>query len=493
MKKVIAFLFLLLVAILVVGEALGQSVGASQIRKKVNGGVVADTANALAVGIFRGTNAPISPVDGQLWLDTNTTPATLRAWNGTAWERPPASSAVTQADLTSFPASPSDGQIIWVRNTKRALLYDASDSKWYFLAAVQGGTAQPNYSLEAAGYSSAFLAAPGATSGAVTTGGSVSTGTHVCATTFYNSAGGETMPGTATASMNATAGNQTLALTIPTGGTGVVGRRVWCSKANQTNPLFLIATVNDNSTTTYSVTVADGSFGAPTAPDVDFSAPVPSGWTVYRPATNPETIGGCGSTGASLLCAAYRAETGAAGASGVRLLYAIGATTSGAMTVQARIKRFAPGFTGSTGVWTPYACPFFVMSTSATVAAPEMKGVELFQCSLPLGSGSATLSRTYRSPGSQWASSLQQISNSNQRYRFSLTTPMYLAWDHNGSGTSWTQRARYSSNGTDWSNMDYFTSSVDYRFAGVVLEKGTADGTATAAVIEFDNFTHVSY
>ena len=76
MKKLIVAL--VLAFLLPPASALGQSVGASQIRKKADAGLVADGANALAVGVYRGTSAPASPVTGQLWLDTTTTPATPR-------------------------------------------------------------------------------------------------------------------------------------------------------------------------------------------------------------------------------------------------------------------------------------------------------------------------------------------------------------------------------------------------------------------------------
>ena len=102
-------LALLLALLLAAPSALGQSVGASQIRKKANAGLVADAANALAVGIYRGTTAPASPVTGQAWLDTTATPAILRTWNGSAWEAPPSATAVTPADFSALPATPRPG------------------------------------------------------------------------------------------------------------------------------------------------------------------------------------------------------------------------------------------------------------------------------------------------------------------------------------------------------------------------------------------------
>lgn len=35
--------------------------------------------------VFRSTSAPLSPGVGQLWGDSNTTPATLKYWTGSAW------------------------------------------------------------------------------------------------------------------------------------------------------------------------------------------------------------------------------------------------------------------------------------------------------------------------------------------------------------------------------------------------------------------------
>jgi hypothetical protein len=45
----------------------------------------------------RGTSAPASPVTGKLWEDTNTTPATLKAWTGSAWQTVQATGTATGA------------------------------------------------------------------------------------------------------------------------------------------------------------------------------------------------------------------------------------------------------------------------------------------------------------------------------------------------------------------------------------------------------------
>jgi len=63
-------------------------------------------------------------------------------------------------------------------------------------------------------------------------------------------------PTTSTATANG------VVLAIPTGGTPTVGRKIYRSVAGTTTPLKLVATIADNTTTSYTDTIADASLGA---------------------------------------------------------------------------------------------------------------------------------------------------------------------------------------------------------------------------------------
>src|ERR1035441_9791230 len=107
MKKLLAP-FALLIALPLFGQA-----NTDQIKFQTNGGLAADTNKALVAAIYRGTSAPGGPLSaGMLWLDTTLTPPILKEYTGSVWNIPltPAS-VVTQADTTSFPGTPTDGQI----------------------------------------------------------------------------------------------------------------------------------------------------------------------------------------------------------------------------------------------------------------------------------------------------------------------------------------------------------------------------------------------
>jgi hypothetical protein len=113
--------------------------------------------------------------------------------------------------------------------------------------------------------SKALGGAPTAPTLAVNTGGSVDVGAHTYAITFV-SANGETKAGT-TAAATTTSGNQTIALTsISTGPAGTSARKIYRSKVGTTSPLFLVTTLNDNSTTSYNDSVADSTLPATQPP-----------------------------------------------------------------------------------------------------------------------------------------------------------------------------------------------------------------------------------
>lgn len=480
---------LLLLALLLAAPSLNaQSVGASQIKKKSNAGLVADAANALAVGVYRGASAPASPVTGQLWLDTTTTPATLKTYNGSAWEITPTGGVIVSNVWNSLPSSPTDGQIVWSKTMKRAVVYDATAGEWYYLDAA-GGRAVPDYSLDVA-YTTDFLT-PAATTGSVASGGSVTIGTHVCATTFFRASGGETMPGASTGTLTTTSSNQTLSLTIPTGGTGTAGRRVYCSRNGTATPLFYAGTVADNTTTTFNVTVGDASLTV-AAPDVDFSASLPTGWTAN---IGPSAVGGCGSTGASLLCAVYTDSYTDSSASvfGVRLTYAVTGSATG-WRARYRLTQATQGFTGS--LQQPPPSPIFFASADPTNAAsaPSYALAQSVQYTntpafpMPAGGYLALLSR---GTNGAWS----QTSAPELGYRIVHATPMWGEWAaYSPTSGTYVYRMSHSSNGTDWSPVSgAISSTYDVKHVGLALERPTSLWAGRQLVMEIDRFTVENY
>ena len=106
--------FLLSILFLFAFPALSQAVDSSQMKLGTNGGLVGDAANALWVGVYRAASAPSSPVTGALWCDTTLSPCTLKQYTGSVWVAPQVNAAITtQADTSSFPGSPVDGQIFY--------------------------------------------------------------------------------------------------------------------------------------------------------------------------------------------------------------------------------------------------------------------------------------------------------------------------------------------------------------------------------------------
>jgi hypothetical protein len=66
-----------------------------------------------ALGAQAGSStAPAAPVTGQVWVDSSTSPSTIKVWNGTAWI-PQAGATVTSA---TAPTTPATGQI-WIDNS----------------------------------------------------------------------------------------------------------------------------------------------------------------------------------------------------------------------------------------------------------------------------------------------------------------------------------------------------------------------------------------
>ncbi len=113
-------------------------------------------------------------------------------------------------------------------------------------------------------FESPMLPAPTAlTAGVPTAGGGVTPGTHSYVVT-YTAANGETIGGAASNVITAvlTTG-QTVPLTaIPIGPAGTVARKIYRTVAGNAGNYLLLATIADNTTTTYSDTTADAGLGA---------------------------------------------------------------------------------------------------------------------------------------------------------------------------------------------------------------------------------------
>lgn len=104
------------------------------------------------------------------------------------------------------------------------------------------------------------LTAP--TSGAYTAGGSVPAGSHRYKVTFMYYESEESNGSPASATQTATAGTQTGHLTsIPVGGYGVTARNIY--RDNNDGVYLLLATISDNTTTTYTDTLLIGSTPTP--------------------------------------------------------------------------------------------------------------------------------------------------------------------------------------------------------------------------------------
>ena len=95
-----------------------------------------------------------------------------------------------------------------------------------------------------------------------TSGGSCTAGTHSWVYTFVNSAG-ETPAGPASAIKTCSGPNGTVPLSfIGIGPNGTTARKLYRTIAGNTGNFLLLTTLNDNTTTTFSDTIADGSLGA---------------------------------------------------------------------------------------------------------------------------------------------------------------------------------------------------------------------------------------
>lgn len=94
--------------------------------------------------------------------------------------------------------------------------------------------------------------------------GDVDNGVHRYAVSFVDVDGGETEPSPLSAALTVadkTVNGQVALTAIPTGGDRIASRKIWRTKAAGTT-LFLVATIANNTATTYTDNIADVSLGA---------------------------------------------------------------------------------------------------------------------------------------------------------------------------------------------------------------------------------------
>ncbi len=493
MKKLALLLALLLIA----PSAFGQSVGASQIKKRAAGGLVADSANALTVAPYRASSAPSSPIEGQLWCDTTTTPCTMKSYSGSAWTSPPNSVIQVQATLSTLPTSPTDGQIVWVSSQGRAVVYDATAAKWYYLNET-GKTAGADYSVDTVGYSTAFLTPPD-TTGSVVAGGAMTVGDHTCAVTYYNEIGGETTPG---AGFTGTVGtNKTFALTFVATTTGAFGKRVYCSKANTTTPLFLVASIDDTTTGTYNVTTGDAAFSVMTAPDENFSAPLPAGWIGRAGPTR--AYGGCGSTGDGLLCSSLGAVGNPSATNyGPRMAYVMTSDPAGwrATWTITRLDLGFPGRAAGTVAGFPVAA---LMVDAATPASATSYFSFQYLLALPVGPASTpNLTHGVRATGGGQTTDAT-AGTSVMPWPPITAMPIYAQFVGRREGTEYSHRFSISGNGQEWASSPQlngynaaarpyttgFGSTFQYPHITFAMEhSGPNYPTTASGIIKITNF-----
>lgn len=149
---------------------------------------------------------------------------------------------------------------------------NAAPSSSWLPGSASAGSANPNRMKGSTNYVTSpatptVQTAPVAPSLALTSGSNLGTGAYKYQITFvFGTSGapiGETTGGTE-ATITTTSGNQAVNLSsIPTGPTGCIARKVYrTAVGGATGTEKLVATINDNTTTTYSDTTADGSLGA---------------------------------------------------------------------------------------------------------------------------------------------------------------------------------------------------------------------------------------
>jgi hypothetical protein len=138
--------------------------------------------------------------------------------------------------------------------------------------------------------------------GTPSTGGSITDGTHSYKITFVDKYGFETIPNAKSNVITAGSGNNTVGLTaIPVSGNpDVVARKIYRTVAGDTGAWKLLATISNNTATTYSDIIADASLGAdaPTANNTNLineatagiSVATAGNYTIYPAAYNTGVV-----------------------------------------------------------------------------------------------------------------------------------------------------------------------------------------------------------
>lgn len=136
-----------------------------------------------------------------------------------------------------------------------------------FLQLLTGVMADQPVTLLAELLLKALGSAPSAPTATVVAGAGLGTGTYSYVVTLVDGLGGETRGGQASSVVTTSTGNQQVNLTaIPTGPTGTAKRKIYRTVAGGSQYL-LLATLNDNTTTTYTDTTADASLGTAQPPN----------------------------------------------------------------------------------------------------------------------------------------------------------------------------------------------------------------------------------
>lgn len=339
---------LVMLVMLAAIPAAAQQVNSTQVKAKTDGGLVGDSAGAIAVAPPRLASPPSSPVTGQLYCDTGATPCVLKQWNGASWEALSAQSPQYAASAVTFPSTPTTGQLFYTQSPPTLWVYDAAVSGW---RAMNTSRSYTSGSLNISSCTSSVLDPPPSAlipGTPATTGGSVAVGNYSYKVTFVISSGGETTPSPASNNVYSSSSTSSVPLTsIPTGPAGTVARSIYRSKVNQqvNGPWYFDQMITDNTTTTATDVKNDNTLTTQPAP-YNLSGALPAGWEVVGTVTpGTGTPGGFGCT----------ADGGFAGWQGgivawnqtlnptsdpLALLYPISSYTSGDFTLKFRVTKF---------------------------------------------------------------------------------------------------------------------------------------------------------
>lgn len=128
---------------------------------------------------------------------------------------------------------------------------------------------------------SAGLTPPAACTVAVGAAGNVDAGNHTYMVTFVN-AWGETIGGTLSNQVSPGVASIINGTNVPTGPTEVTARKIYRNKAADQTHWFLVTTINDNATTTFTDNTADAGLGAQ-SPAANTAKSLPTDWVASKP------------------------------------------------------------------------------------------------------------------------------------------------------------------------------------------------------------------